>query len=66
MERHQPDPRGLVLVGTAGSQGRMVEKVAGSVKRAGELEEFAEVLEPVFSRLGLTIARMACSFARGF
>ena len=57
MERHQPDPRGLVLVGTAGSQGRVVEKVAGGVKGAGELEEFAKVLEPVFRRLGLALAQ---------
>ena len=57
MERHQPDPRGLVLVGTAGSQGRVVEKVAGGVKGAGELEEFAEVLKPVFRRLGLALAQ---------
>ena len=57
MEGHQPDPRGLVLVGTAGSQGGMIEKVAGGVERAGELEEFAEVLEPVFGRLGLALAQ---------
>ena len=57
MEGHQPDLRGLVLVGTAGSQGRVVEKVAGGVKGAGELEEFAEVLKPVFRRLGLALAQ---------
>src|SRR5271157_3103503 len=57
VERHQPDPRGLVLVGTASSKGRVVEKVAGGVKGAGELEEFAKVLEPVFRRLGLALAQ---------
>ena len=54
---HQADPRGLVLAGAAGRQGRMVKEVAGGVKGAGELEEFAKVLEPVFGGLGLALAQ---------
>ena len=57
MERHQPDPGGLVLAGAAGRQGRMVEEVAGGVKGAGELEEFGKVFKPVFGRLGLAVAQ---------
>src|SRR5208337_4527433 len=57
MERHQPDPGGLVLAGAAGSQGRMVEKVAGGVKGSSELEEFGKVLEAVFRLLGLALAQ---------
>jgi len=65
MERHQPDARGLVLAGTAGSQGCVVEKVAGDAKGAGELEEFAEVLKPVYRRREVArVDRRGCEKCR--
>ena len=57
VQGHQPDPRGLVFIGPAGSERGVVEQFAGGVKRAGELEEFGKVLKPVFGRLGLALAQ---------